>query len=92
MPRPPPGDLPDPGNEPTFPALAGGCFTAEAPEKPPYSFSALPFKTGKRKRRACVAAAGAHLLAVLADVVLGVPGHDGQELQQAVECVAVAGR
>ena len=35
---------------------------------------------------------GAHLLAILADVVLGVPGHDGQELQQAVECVTVAGR
>lgn len=35
---------------------------------------------------------GAHLLAVLADVVLGMPGHDRQELQQAVECVAVAGR
>ena len=35
---------------------------------------------------------GAHLLAVLADVVLGMPGHDRQELQQAVEYVAVAGR
>ena len=58
LPRPPPGDLPDPGIEPTFPALAGGFFTAEPPGKPPYSFLALPFKTGKRKRRACVAAAG----------------------------------
>ena len=34
LPRPPPGDLPDPGNEPTSPALAGGFFTTEPPEKP----------------------------------------------------------
>ena len=31
---PPVGDLPDPGMEPTSPALAGGSFTAEPPEKP----------------------------------------------------------
>ena len=32
-----PGDLPDPGIEPEFlapPALAGGLFTTETPEKP----------------------------------------------------------
>ena len=30
----PPGDLPDPGIEPASPALAGGFFTTEPPEKP----------------------------------------------------------
>ena len=37
LPFPPPGDLSDPGTEPTFPAspaLAGGFFTTEPPEKP----------------------------------------------------------
>ena len=37
LPFPSPGDLPDPGMEPTslmFPALAGGFFTTEPPEKP----------------------------------------------------------
>ena len=29
----PPGDLPDPGTDPTSPALAGGFFTAEPPRK-----------------------------------------------------------
>ena len=33
LPFPPPGDLPDPGIEPTSPALAGRCFTAEPPGK-----------------------------------------------------------
>ena len=36
LPFPPPGDLPDPGIEPTFcasPALAGGFFTTELPGK-----------------------------------------------------------
>ena len=33
MPYHPPEDLPDPGTEPTSPALAGGFFTAEAPDK-----------------------------------------------------------
>ena len=32
---PPPGDLPDPGIEPTSPALAGELFTAEPPGKLP---------------------------------------------------------
>ena len=31
---PSPGDLPDPGLEPTFPALADGLFTTEPTEKP----------------------------------------------------------
>ena len=37
LPFPPPGDLPDPGVEPTSlvsPALAGGFFTTESPGKP----------------------------------------------------------
>ena len=37
LPFPPPGDLPDPGIEPTSPvspALAGGFFTTEPPGKP----------------------------------------------------------
>ena len=33
-PFPSPGDLPDPGTEPVSPALAGGFFTTEPPEKP----------------------------------------------------------
>ena len=32
LPSPSPGDLPDPGIEPTSPALAGGFFTAEPPK------------------------------------------------------------
>ena len=31
---PSPGDLPDPGIEPTSPALAGGFFTTEPPGRP----------------------------------------------------------
>ena len=34
LPFPPPGDLPNPGNEPTSPALAGRSFTTEPPGKP----------------------------------------------------------
>ena len=33
-PFPSPGDLPDPGMEPSPPALAGGFFTTEPPGKP----------------------------------------------------------
>ena len=36
LPFPSPGDLSDPGIEPTSPSLAGGFFTAEPPEKPHY--------------------------------------------------------
>ena len=34
LPFPSPGDLPEPGIEPVSPALAGGFFTTEPPEKP----------------------------------------------------------
>ena len=34
LPFPPPGNIPDPGIEPGFPALAGGFFTTEPPGKP----------------------------------------------------------
>ena len=34
LPFPSPGDLPDPGIEPTSPALAGGFFTTEPPGNP----------------------------------------------------------
>ena len=34
LPFPSPGDLPDPGIEPAFPAWAGGLFTTELPGKP----------------------------------------------------------
>ena len=37
MPFPSPGDLPDPGMEPTCPALAGRFFITEPPGKPPKS-------------------------------------------------------
>ena len=38
MPFPPPGDLPNPGVESTFPVscIAGGVFTTEPPGKPLY--------------------------------------------------------
>ena len=34
LPGPSPGALPDPGTEPTAPALAGGCFSTEPSGKP----------------------------------------------------------
>ena len=34
LPFPSPGNLPDPGSEPTSPALADGVFTTEPPGKP----------------------------------------------------------
>ena len=34
LPYLPPGDLPDPGIKPAFPALAGRFFTTELPGKP----------------------------------------------------------
>ena len=39
LPFPLPGDLPDPGIEPTSPAQAGGFFTAEPPGKPVHWFN-----------------------------------------------------
>ena len=43
LPFPSPGDLPDPGIEPTSPALASGFFTTEPPGKPtlPVQFSSV---------------------------------------------------
>ena len=37
LPFPAPGDIPNPGIEPTSPALAGGFFTTETTGKPPYN-------------------------------------------------------
>ena len=36
LPVPPPGDLPDPGMEPAFPALAARFFTTEPPGMPKF--------------------------------------------------------
>ena len=41
LPCPPPGDLPNPGIEPVFPALAGRFFTTETPGKPERALGAL---------------------------------------------------
>ena len=44
------GDLPDPGIEPTFPALAGRLFTTEPPGKPWLILSlAFPYKILKQQ-------------------------------------------
>ena len=56
LPFPPPGDLPDPGIEPTSPvspALASGFFTTEPPGKPEGShiFSLNSKKTNKQKKK-----------------------------------------
>ena len=40
-----PGDLPDPGIEPTFPELAGGLFTTEPTERPLFLFKKKNPKT-----------------------------------------------
>ena len=42
LPFPPPGDIPDPEIEPTFPALAGRFFTTEPPSK------SIPLNTFKQ--------------------------------------------
>ena len=39
---PPPGDLPDPGIEPTSPGLIGGFFTIEPPGKPAHTGQGTP--------------------------------------------------
>ena len=36
---PSPGDLPDSGIKPTFPALTGGFFTTEPPGKPSFTLT-----------------------------------------------------
>ena len=41
LPFPSPGDLPNPGIEPMYPALAGGFFTTEPPGKPLFASQAL---------------------------------------------------
>ena len=38
LPFPSPGDLHNPGIEPVSPALEGGFFTIEPPEKPPHKY------------------------------------------------------
>ena len=45
---PSPGYLPDPGNEPESPALAGGLFTTEPPRKPPFPPDVLKYTQGIR--------------------------------------------
>ena len=52
LPFPLPGDLPDPGIKPTFPALASGFFTTTPPEKPLEQTEAFPkefYKITERK-------------------------------------------
>ena len=44
---PSPGDLPNPGIEHTFPALAGGFFTIEPPGKPDANNIALKYQSVK---------------------------------------------
>ena len=41
LPFPTPGDIPDPGIEPVFPALAGRFFTTESPGKPERALGTL---------------------------------------------------
>ena len=51
LPFPTPGDLPDPGIEPTSlasPALAGGFFTTEPPGKPAWRATCSQFDPGGR--------------------------------------------
>ena len=45
LPFPPPGDLPDPGIEPTSPALQVDSFTTEPPGKPFYPVAAAAAKS-----------------------------------------------
>ena len=52
LPCPSPGDLPDPGINPSSPALAGGFFTAEPPGNPIY-FSATSMILKSSKLQAC---------------------------------------
>ena len=51
LPFPSPGDLPNPGMEPTSPALAGRFFTTESPGKPGCYFGQFQFLTGWKYRR-----------------------------------------
>ena len=49
LPFPSPGDLPHPGIQPASPALAGGFFTTEPPEKP--SSWCLEDVSGRREKK-----------------------------------------
>ena len=54
LPFPTPGDLPDPGIEPMSPALAGGFFTTDPPEKSSvaeYSFFLFLFFFFRKKEK-----------------------------------------
>ena len=54
LPFPSPRDLPDPGTEPTSPALAGGFFTTEPPGKPQTSIAEGKLENHKyRKVKQC---------------------------------------
>ena len=46
LPFPSPGDLPDPGIEPTSPALAGGFFITKPPGKPINVLDQCIFQSG----------------------------------------------
>ena len=53
LPFPPPGDLPDPGikpESPVSPALAGGFFTTETPEKSLDCLELWSIKTRRLKK------------------------------------------
>ena len=50
----------------------------------------LEQQTNSRKEVTLVMAA--YLLSIIVDTVIGVAGHNGEELKEAVEGVAVAGR
>ena len=49
LPFPSPGDLPNPGTEPAFPALAGGFFTTEQPPGKPNSSMLWDYSMYMRK-------------------------------------------
>ena len=66
------GDSPDPGSEPTSPALAGGFFTAERPGK---KSSNLCEKQNKTKREASLFMVDEKCLTKLSLVKFG--GEDG---------------
>ena len=49
LPCPPPGDLPDPGVEPEFPALQGDSLPAELPGKPAQALQILKIENSEIK-------------------------------------------
>ena len=65
LPHPPPGDLLDPGIEPTFltsPALAGRLFTAGATWEAQSLVTAEQIQKGKKEDRTAVQRAFLHIL------------------------------